>query len=35
MMGTVTPTRLALLTDQCVTSHVKSTNAPREPAIVR
>lgn len=35
MMGTVIPSRLALLTDQWVTSQVKSTNAPREPTIVR
>ena len=35
MIGTVTPRRLAFDTDQCVTSQVKRTNAPSEPATVR
>jgi hypothetical protein len=35
MIGTVTPTRLAFVTDQCVTSQVKRTNAPSDPARVR
>src|SRR5258708_16168814 len=35
MIGTVTPSRLAFVTDQCVTSQLKRTNAPSDPAIVR
>src|SRR5258708_14224125 len=35
MIGTVTPSRLAFVTDQCVTSQLKRENAPGDPAIVR
>jgi hypothetical protein len=35
MIGTITPSRLAFDTDQCVTSQLYSTNAPSDPARVR